>query len=160
MIEPGVTFQALHEELRSRGSRLMISPTGGPPQGSVLGNAIDRGGGSGGIYSDHFGALCGIEIVLGNGNLVRTGDGSLKTTASNWHLSKYSFGPGLDGLFSQSNYGIVTQAGVWLALRPPAIEPFVLTFPDDDDLGSLIDLVRQLKMSNFVPTQIRIISDL
>jgi 4-cresol dehydrogenase (hydroxylating) len=160
VVEPGVTFQALHEELRRRGSRLMISPTGGPPQGSVLGNAIDRGGGSGGIYSDHFGALCGIEIVLGNGNLVRTGDGSLKTTTSNWHLSKYSFGPGLDGLFSQSNYGIVTQAGVWLALRPPAIETFVLTFPDDDDLGPLVNLVRQLKMSNFVPTQIRIINDL
>jgi 4-cresol dehydrogenase (hydroxylating) flavoprotein subunit len=160
VIEPGVTFRRMYDELKRTNSRLMISPTGGPPHGSMLGNAIDRGGGTG-AYSDHFGALCGLEVVLGNESVLRTGDGSLDTeNAPNWHLSKYSFGPGLDSLFSQSNYGIVTKTGVWLALRPPVIETFVLTFPDDDDLGPLIDLTRQLKMSNFVSSQIRVTNDI
>ena len=43
-IEPGVSFNALFEELKRRGDVLMMSPTAGPPDGSVLGNAIDKGG--------------------------------------------------------------------------------------------------------------------
>ena len=76
VVEPGVSFQAMHEDLARRGSKLMISPTAGPPQGSLLGNALDKGGG-GGAYADHFGMSCGMEVVLGNGEIIRTGDGSL-----------------------------------------------------------------------------------
>jgi FAD/FMN-containing dehydrogenase len=44
LVEPGVTFQALFDELQKRGSRLWIDvpDLGG---GSVLGNALERGGG-------------------------------------------------------------------------------------------------------------------
>ena len=160
VVEPGVSFQSMHEELVRRESKLMISPTAGPPQGSLLGNALDKGGG-GGAYADHFGMCCGMEVVLGNGEIIRTGDGSLDGPEQlNWHVSKYSFGPTLDGLFTQSNYGIVTQVGVWLMPRPPHIESFFFTFPDDDDLGPVIDLIRPLKLSNFVPTLIRATNDL
>ncbi len=160
VIEPGVSFQAMYDELRRRNSHLMISTTGGPPQGSLVGNALERGGGSG-PYADHFGSLCGLEVVLGNGDLLRCGDGNLDSTSPlNWHLSKNGYGPGLDGLFAQSNYGIVTRASVWLGLRPPATETFIATFPDDGDLHRLIDLARGLKLSNFVPSRIRIINDL
>ena len=160
VVEPGVSFQAMHEELVRRGNKLMISPTAGPPQGSLLGNALDKGGGAG-AYADHFGMCCGMEVVLGNGEIIRTGDGSLEAPEQlNWHVSKYSFGPALDGLFTQSNYGIVTKVGIWLMPRPPHIESFFLTFPDDDDLGPVIDLIRPLKQSNFVPTLIRATNDL
>src|SRR5690606_38340327 len=131
-VEPGVTFQALYDELRKRDSGLMMSPTAGPPHGSVLGNALDKGGG-GGAASDHFGMICGMEIVLGNGEIIRTGDGSLDASEHlNWHVSKYSFGPALDGLFTQSNYGVVTRAGVWLMMRPPHIEPFFFSVTEND----------------------------
>lgn len=159
-VEPGVSFQSLYDELNKRGSRLMMSPTAGPPQGSLLGNALDKGGG-GGAAADHFGSVCGMEVVLGNGDIIRTGDGSLQAAEHlNWHVSKYSFGPALDGLFTQSNYGIVTRAGIWLMLRPPHIEPFFFSAADDDDLGEVIELVRPLKQTNFVPTQIRVTNDL
>ena len=73
--------------------------------------------------------------MLGNGEVLRTGDGALDSKdLMNWHTSKYSFGPILDGLFTQSNYGIVTRMGVWLLPRPPAVRSFHFTFPDDDDL--------------------------
>lgn len=160
VIEPGVTFQRLHDELVRLGDRLMVSATSGPPLGSVLGNALDKGGGYG-PHFDHFGMLCGLEVVLGNGEVLRTGEGSLRhDTLVNWHVSKYSFGPILDGLFAQSNFGIVTRAAVWLLPRPPAIESFHFLFPHDDDLGTIIDLIRPLRISGFVPTLFRVCNDL
>jgi 4-cresol dehydrogenase (hydroxylating) len=99
----------------------MLDVTSGPPQGGMIGNALDKGAGYS-PYFDHFGFSCGLEIVLGNGELLRTGDGALDSKdLINWHTSKYSFGPILDGLFTQSNFGIVTRMGVWLLPRPPAV---------------------------------------
>src|SRR5690606_29004994 len=71
-----------------------------------------------------------------------------------------SFGPALDGLFTQSNYGIVTRIGMWLMQRPPAIRTFFFTFPDDHDLAEIIDLIRPLKAAGTVPTLIRATNDL
>lgn len=68
MVEPGVTYFALYEEIQRRKLPLWIDcpDLGG---GSVLGNAIDRGVG----YTpagDHFADYCGMEIVLPNGELL------------------------------------------------------------------------------------------
>jgi len=102
-----------------------------------------------------------MEVVLGNGEVLRTGEGSVRPeNAINWHVSKYSFGPVLDGLFAQSNFGVVTRAAVWLLPRPPTIESFHFVFESDDDLGSVLDLIRPLKMSNYVPTLFRVCNDL
>ncbi|CAN5720040.1 hypothetical protein BH09PSE5_BH09PSE5_07280 [soil metagenome] len=159
-VEPGVSFQMLHDELARRGGKLMMSATSGPPHGGVLGNALDRGAGYG-PYFDHFGMLCGMEVVLGSGQVIRTGDGSLDSEKLlNWHVSKYSFGPALDGLFAQSNFGVVTRAAVWLMPRPPAARSFHFIYPDDDDLAEIIDICRPLKLSNFVPSLFRITNDL
>ncbi|WP_447411569.1 hypothetical protein, partial [Clostridium perfringens] len=83
-----------------------------------IGNATERGIGYGPM-SERFEALCGIEVLLADGTLVRTGTGSM-TGSTTWHESKYGFGPALDGIFTQSNFGIVTKAGVWLNPEPPA----------------------------------------
>ena len=92
---------------------------------------------------------------------MRTGDGSPDfKDLVNWHTSKYSFGPILDGLFTQSNYGIVTRMGLWLMPRPLAVRSFHFAFPDDDDLEAIIELCRPLKLSNFVPTLFRVANDL
>ncbi|MGO1075906.1 FAD-binding oxidoreductase [Inquilinus sp. CA228] len=160
VVEPGVSYQALYDELVRRGDRLMLDVTSGPPQGGMIGNALDKGAGYT-PYFDHFGFACGLEIVLGTGEILRTGDGALDAdTLANWHVSKYSFGPILDGLFAQSNYGIVTRMGVWLLPRPPAVRSFHFTFPEDDDLAEVVDLCRPMKLSNFVPTLFRVANDL
>ena len=160
VVEPGVSYQVLYDELVRRGNRLMLDVTSGPPQGGMIGNALDKGAGYT-PYFDHFGLSCGLEIVLGNGEILRTGDGALDCKELvNWHTSKYSFGPILDGLFAQSNFGIVTRMGVWLSPRPPAVRSFHFTFPDDDDLETIIELCRPLKLSNFVPTLFRVSNDL
>ena len=58
VVEPGVSYQTLYDELVRRGNRLMLDVTSGPPQGGMIGNALDKGAGYS-PYFDHFGFSCG-----------------------------------------------------------------------------------------------------
>src|SRR5262249_1437205 len=104
VIEPGVTYRQLDLYLKDHHPTLWAATTDGPPEGSVLGNAIERGLGAT-PYGDHWGNLCGLEVVLPHGEIIRTGSGA---DCSTWHTHKWGVGPYVEGLFSQSNYGIVT----------------------------------------------------
>jgi 4-cresol dehydrogenase (hydroxylating) len=157
VVEPGVTYAQLYEELGRRGHKLMMDTTSGPPDGGVLGNTLDKGAGYT-PYFDHFGMSCGYEVVLPTGELLRTSDGALPGSKMQ-HLSKYGYGPFLDGLFVQSNLGIVTRMGVWLMPRPPVIRSFFFAFPEDEDLAEIFELVRPLKLNNVVPTLLKVTSD-
>ena len=100
----------LYNELRRRGSDLWVDAAA-PGWGGVVGNTLDRGIGWT-PYGDHWAQQCGLEVVLANGNLVRTGMGAMPNSET-WNLFKYGFGPYLDGIFTQSNYGVVTKLGIW-----------------------------------------------
>ncbi|OYO05962.1 FAD-binding oxidoreductase [Enemella evansiae] len=158
VVEPGVSYAALAAFLVDRGDHLMCDTTSGPPTGGPLGNTLDKGGG----YTpaaDHFGNSCGLEVVLGDGRVLRTGDGASPDSRT-WHIAKYGFGPVLDGLFLQSNLGIVTRMGIWLMPRPPVIRSFFFIFPDDDDIAEIVEIARTLKFSGLVPTAIKATGDL
>ena len=105
-----MTSRQLRAELGRLGDGLMLSATSGPPDGSITGNALDRGAGYT-PYFDHFGMLHGLQVVLADGSILHTGDGTLPDAKSRF-LNKSGFGPLLDGLFSQSYYGVVTQAAI------------------------------------------------
>ncbi|KAL4922117.1 hypothetical protein BDW62DRAFT_217935 [Aspergillus aurantiobrunneus] len=145
MVEPGVSYYKLYEEIQKTGLPLWIDcpDLGG---GSVLGNALDRGVGYT-PYGDHFAHHCGMEIVLPTGELLRTGMGALpgKDGADNpvWESFQPAYGPYSDGIFTQSNYGIVTKMGFWLM---PATGSFsyMVTFPREDDFEQIIEVIRPL----------------
>ena len=65
---------------------------------------------------DHFAAHCGMEIVLANGEVVRTGMDAMPGTNTGQSF-QYGFGPYHDGIFTQSNFGICTRMGFWLMVR-------------------------------------------
>ncbi len=65
-----------------------------------------------------------MEVVLANGELLRTGMGAMPGNRS-WHVYKRGLGPTLDQLFMQSNYGIVTKLGVWLMPYPECFMPLL-----------------------------------
>jgi 4-cresol dehydrogenase (hydroxylating) len=114
-VEPGVTFEALYRMLRARGSSLASSATGGPPDASLVGNALERGHGFG-PGAERWLHACALEVVLPTGELLRTGLGR-HPGARAARLHRSGSGPWLDGLFSQSSLGIVTEMTIWLARR-------------------------------------------
>ena len=77
LVEPGVSYFDLYRHIEERGLKLWIDCPD-PGWGSVIGNALDHGVGyTMNPYRDHLDAHCGIEVVTGDGELVRTGMGAL-----------------------------------------------------------------------------------
>ena len=62
-----------------------------------------------------------------------------------WQLFKYGFGPYVDGMFSQSNFGIVTKMGIWLMPEPPGYRPYMITFQREEDIEQVVEIVRPLQ---------------
>jgi FAD/FMN-containing dehydrogenase len=145
LVEPGVTYFKLYDEVQRRKLPLWIDTPdlGG---GSVLGNAIDRGVGYT-PYGDHFANHCGMEVVLPNGELLRTGMGAMPgpdgSDNPTWQSFQHAFGPSIDGIFSQSNFGIVTKMGFHL-MPETKHQSYCLTFPRDDDFEQIVDIIRPL----------------
>ena len=147
MIEPGVGFFDLYEHLQANNIPLMLSVPGNA-WGSVLGNALERGIG----YTpmgNHTRQLCGMEVVMPDGDLVRTGMGAMEGNHA-WHCFPFAFGPGLDQLFCQSNYGIVTKAGLWL--MPEAETQLALSMQanEEDDIAWIVDTIAPLKRAGVI----------
>lgn len=141
LLEPGVTFHALYAELRRQDAPLMMSvPDLG--WGSMVGNALDHGYGYN-IHGDHAGALCGLEVVRADGSLLRTGQGAIPGSPL-WTRHRRGFGPALDELFKQSNFGVVTKAGLWLAPRPEVIATGTIRCEGEADIVPLLDVLRRL----------------
>ncbi|MCW3834436.1 FAD-binding oxidoreductase [Sphingomonas canadensis] len=143
-IEPGVTFHQLYAALREADAPLMMSvPDLG--WGSIIGNALEHGYGYN-LLGDHASALCGLEVVLADGTLLRTGQGAIANSPL-WSCHRRGFGPALDDLFKQSNMGIVTQAGLWLVPRPERIETGTILCRGEGDIVPLVDTLRSLVQS-------------
>jgi 4-cresol dehydrogenase (hydroxylating) len=148
VVEPGVSFFDLYEALgRQTGHRWWMSvPDIG--WGSVIGNTLEHGRGYT-PFGEHADTQCGMEVVLADGDIVRTGMGAL-TNSRTWHLNPRGFGPRIDTLFMQSNFGIVTKMGVWLMPRPEFFVSGNIDVRRDGDLAALIDAVRPLMIDRTI----------
>jgi 4-cresol dehydrogenase (hydroxylating) len=149
VVEPGVSFLQLYKFIRDKRYPLMLSCPE-PGWGSVLGNTLERGVGYT-PHGDHAAQQCGMEVVLASGEVVRTGMGAMEGNPA-WPLYKGSFGPSLDGLFLQSNFGIVTKMGVWLMPEPESISVVEAIFPKEEDIVPLIDCLRPLRLDGTLST--------
>jgi 4-cresol dehydrogenase (hydroxylating) len=156
VIEPGVTQRQLNDHLKANGVRLWADCTDSSPEGSLLGNALERGVGYT-AYGDHFGHLCGLEVVLADGSVVQTG--GAPEDSPTWHTFKWGTGPYLEGLFSQSNLGIVTRAGLWLMPEPEDFSAFFCEVRDEADLPAVIDAVRILALQGAVRCNVHMVND-
>jgi 4-cresol dehydrogenase (hydroxylating) len=147
VVEPGVSYFDLYRHIQERNLKVWIDPAD-PGWGSVVGNALERGGGRTPM-KDHWSAVCGLEVVLPNGELLRTGMGGLPNTEV-WHQYKYGFGPLVDGLFSQSNFGIVTRMGIWLMPAPEAYRDGRILVAQHDDLVPFMETYARLHNSDIL----------
>ena len=146
LVEPGVSYFDLYRYIQERNLKVWID-CADPGWGSPMGNALDHGvGWTTGQYRDHFGAHCGMEVVLPNGELMRTGMGAMPN-ADTWQDYRYGQGPWVNGLFGQGNFGIVTKMGFWLCPEPEAFLSGEVFVPRYDDLQSLIEHMDYLENS-------------
>ncbi len=155
LVEPGVRFFDLYDHLRSTGSKLWMSvpDLGG---GSVIGNALEHGVGYTPL-GDHFGHHCGMEVVLPDGEILRTGMGGM-SNPRNWLIYPHSCGPSWDGMFSQSNYGIVTKMGESLFHPPEVYAPGWFTLDNEAHFGMFLDVLRPLMIDGTISNQSMIIN--
>lgn len=142
-VEPGVTFAKVANFLNQRNSSLIPPSIGSTPEASLIGNAMERGIGKG-IYGDRFLHSCNLEVILANGEFINTGFGNFENSNSA-NLFKSGLGPMLDGIFSQSNFGIVTQMTFWLVKKPNYFQTFFYTIRNNEDLTLVINALRLLR---------------
>ncbi len=158
VIEPGVTYKQINDHLKQTGSRLWADTAGTTQYASVMGNALDKGRGLTPM-ADHFGCLCGMDVVLPDGSLLETGGGPTGNNAVR-HTYKWGVGPYLDGLFAQSNLGIVVKAGIWLMPAPEKFDFAAFEYKaPPEKLGAFIDDLRELVMARAIRSHPHLAND-
>jgi len=141
-LEPGVGFYDLYDYLQENNLPYWLS-TPGNSWGSVLGNALDRGVGYT-PYGENTKNLCGLEVVLPTGEVVRTGMGAF-SNAPTWGTYPFGFGPSWDQMFVQSNFGIVTKANMWLMPEPESLMGMDVEFDKPEDIKVMVDTIGPLR---------------
>ncbi|KAF5621600.1 4-cresol dehydrogenase flavoprotein subunit [Fusarium sp. NRRL 25303] len=141
VVEPGVTFFDVFNYIAENKLDLWVSvPALG--WGSVVGNTLDRGHGYT-ISGDRQHFIGSLEVLLASGEILRTGQWAVPNSPSA-HACPNSFGPQIDGLFLQSNLGIVTKMAVALDVAPPSFMDVKVHCPEVGDIAPLIDTLQQL----------------
>ncbi|RFU47966.1 FAD-binding oxidoreductase [Paraburkholderia sp. DHOC27] len=150
LVEPGVSYFDLDAYLRTHGLKLWVDPPAAG-WGSVIGNTLERGFGYT-PYGDHAAHQCGMEVVLANGDVLRTGMGGIDIGTS-WQTFKAGYGPSFDAMFMQSNYGVVTKMGVWLMPAPPSCLLGEIQFRHEEDLEAIVEILRPLRLDETIRNQ-------
>jgi 4-cresol dehydrogenase (hydroxylating) len=158
VIEAGVTQRQLFDYLAANEPTLAFDATGAGPNATIVGNIMERGFGHS-PYGDRFHNSCNYEVVLADGRLLKTGFGHY-SNAKTAHLLKPGLGPSLDGLFTQSNLGIVTAMTVWLMSKSDCLEAFAFKVNDESALADIIDALRPLRLNGVLPSMVHIANDL
>jgi 4-cresol dehydrogenase (hydroxylating) len=156
-VEPGVTQQQVFDFLRERKSRLWMDATGASPHSSLVGNATERGFGHT-PYGDHFSHVCGMEVVLPDGEVLETGF-SRFAGARTGPLHRWGVGPYVDGLFTQSNLGVVTRMSIWLMPAPEYFQAYFFICDSEEGLGPIVEALRPLRIDGTLRSAVHIAND-
>lgn len=133
IVEPGVTQQQLSTALEEHGFKIPV--TGSAKDSSVMGNMLERGAT---FFGHRNKLLMGVESVLGNGSIVRTGLWHFHTDRKEAiHYHPQGVGPDLNGAFTQSNFGIVTK--IVLRILPKTNGVLMHAEAKEAHLADLID---------------------
>lgn len=156
-LEPGVTQAQLYRFLQERKSNLWMDCSGASPDSSLIGNTVERGFGHT-PYGDHFANSCAYEVVLPSGEVMETGFARFGN-AQAAEAYRWGVGPVLDGLFTQSNFGIVTRMTIWLMPAPECFQAFYFRVDEDNGLAGAVNALRPLRMDGTLRSAMHIAND-
>jgi FAD/FMN-containing dehydrogenase len=139
VIEAGVTFDELTAKLFEKGFRCQIptAPGGSTPVGNYLSKP------SGSLANRHLDSFVGLEVVLPDGTIVRTGSSAFPFCGS---YLRYGPFPDLTGLFclSYGTLGVVTKAAVRIYPINESIKVPIVAFEDfSNSVGFVKDVCRR-----------------
>lgn len=158
VIEPGVTQGQLAAYLHEHRLPLWCDCTGAGPDTSLMGNILERGFGHS-PYGNRYQHIAGLQVVLASGEILATGFGHFPGSQVT-HLFGPGLGPALDGLFTQSNFGVVVELGLWLMPATEQVKQFICTLERQQDIGRLIDALRPLRLDGTLRSVVHIGNDL
>lgn len=148
VVEPGVSWIQLHEELSKQGIDDLLISVPEIGWGSIVGNTLDSG-----VtflpYGRDFRSMRGLEVMLADGTLMRSGHGGIENS-STWPIYSRAGAPPLQDIFIQSNFGIVTKMSVALMPKPSRISSVYLSVDSTENLARGIDAMRQLCLQGII----------
>ena len=151
-VEPGVTFAQVNTFLKAQGTDVIINSPGSTSDASLIGNALERGIASG-LDAERCAAVCGMEVILSDARRFRTGFGRF-ADAQAAPVAAHGVGAALDGLFFQSNFGIVTQMTFWLTPAPSFHQHFTFRLTEQSSFDGLITRLQMVKRENLVQSSV------
>lgn len=151
-VEPGVTFAQVQQFLAERHASVVLAMPGSTALASLIGNALERGISSG-LSSDRVREMCDLVVVLPDGNCLYTGAGQFGAGGSG-RVWPHGLGPALDGLFAQSNLGVVAQATFWLAPRPAYAQLVSFAINAPERFVPLLDRLQTIKRERLLESSI------
>ncbi len=146
VVEAGTRFGSVLEMLKPLKQTLGVVPLTGPT--ATIGGAVSSHAlGTGSPRSQSMGdCVAGLEVVLPDGTLVRTGSAACKEAG---FFQRYCIGPDLTGLFigADATFGIITAVCLWLYPDPSRKETFCVGFDEAIDAGSFVSALQGAELT-------------